>query len=97
MYHNGDVTSLWNFLSDLLYSYDEEVLYSSDALSPVPNLGHFIMLDIECGLHVHDLSLTFSETLKKNFGKSCLTNLTSIIECPDMDPSIKARTLTIHC
>ena len=95
MYYNGDIISLWHFLSDLLHCYDEEDLYSSDSLSFIPHLAHLILRDIECGILILELSL--SEDLKSNFKiEKFLPILTRIIGCPDINPNIKARALAVR-
>lgn len=95
MYYKGDVISLWNFLSDIFYQYDEEDLYSSSALSSITNLAHLVLRDVECGILIN--SLVQSEAVKSSFKiLRYLEILSRIIDTPSIDPKLKARALAIR-
>lgn len=95
MYYNGDVITLWGFLSDIFHQYDERELYSSSALSSVPHLAHLLLRDVECGILI--TSLIQSEEVKRSFTvQRYLEMLSRIITTPSIDPKLKARALAIR-
>ncbi len=95
MYYKGNVSSLWDFLSDIFHQYEEEDLYSPSALSSVPHLAHLLLRDVECQAIIRDLIA--SEDLKSNFNRrKYVENLSRLIDTPSIDPRLKVRAMAIR-
>lgn len=92
MYYQGDIISLWHYLSDLLYRHDEDDLFR--AISSVPHLVHLLLRDIECRVLMASLT---EPPLRNTFKmEDVVKTLTRIIGHPNIDPHIKARALAMR-
>lgn len=63
MHYNGDILSLWLYLSTMFEPYDEAFLYAASTLMLTPYLAELLLRHIECSLLIAILDSSLFATL----------------------------------